>query len=73
MASTAPYLESSSHLNRITETLEKSPGISDRRLIDLLYGITDDDANEVLYRLDSGSSKRVRNILVANPHLVIDF
>lgn len=63
----------SPHLSKVLEKLTKHPNIHDKTLKELLYGIPEEDANELVYLLDSDQGTRVREMFSRYPYLVSDF
>ena len=63
----------SPHLSKVLEKLTKHPKIHDKTLKELLNGIPEEDANELVYLLDSEQGTRVREMFSRYPYLVSDF
>ena len=59
--------------SKVFEKLTKHPNIHDKTLKELLYGIPEEDANELLHLLDSEQGTRVRDMFSRYPYLVSEF
>lgn len=63
----------SPQLSKVLEKLTKHPKIHDKTLKELLYGIPEEDANELVHLLDSDQGTRVREMFSRYPYLVSEF